>query len=488
LWNVRAPKTDRIVSIEDAGVEDVYDIQMRGPHHTFVANGIVVSNSGKTCQSIGAILLNKVEDNGHKTLVVCPSSVKHAWEDEINAMSDLSVTVLSSSMHARQEQYLKMDGADVLVVSFDGFLSDFDDLATVFKPDILIVDECHRLANRANKITQALIGGRNIRKTFTQMASCHSVYLLTGTPITNKLEDLYPMLKLIDPGIFSWSGFTNRYTVMEQLYNRKIKRHFTKIAGYKNEKELKAKLSLHMIRRTKDEVLAELPAKVFQTIEIELGTEERRIYNQLKKDFKTEVRGKELSVVDTLSWLTRAQQICNSLETLPDSKAKKSSKLDEMLKIVNAEAPNRKIVIFSKYKTMTNIICRELVHLNPVHLNGGVKDDDRKRIIKQFQEDTKTRVFVSTLGAGGVGITLTAADMVILYDRHWAPGGNTQAIDRLHRFGQKNSVLVVTLRVVDSVEDRIQQVWLRKQALIQNMVGDEAILGKLAQEELKELI
>jgi SNF2 family DNA or RNA helicase len=326
------------------------------------------------------------------------------------------------------------------------------------------------------------------------MANPHSIYLLTGTPISNKLEDLYAMLKLLDPGIFNWTGFANRYTVEDEgqrwLHTGGVSRphKFRKIVGYRNELELKAKLSLHMIRRTKDEILPELPEKVFQTIEIDLDSEERRAYNALRKEYKALVRGNEITVDDTLTWMTRAQQICNSMETLPGSIAKKSSKLDELTKLVDAEAKNRKIVIFSKYKTMTSIICREFKHLHPLHLNGDTPSGDRAEMIRKFQEEDKYRIFVSTIKAGGVGITLTAADMVILYDRWWNPGGNFQAIDRLHRIGQKNSVLVVTMRVKDSVEENIEKIWMKKQITVDQIVGDEARLTAMTREELEDLL
>ena len=357
----------------------------------------------------------------------------------------------------------------------------------------IVAHNCHRISNRQNKITQLLIGGRTIKKTFINMAGPHSIFLLTGTPISNKLEDLYAILKLIDPGIFSWTGFANRYTIEEEgqrwMHAGGVSRPhtFRKICGYRNQLELKAKLSLHMIRRSKDEILPELPEKTFQTIEIDLNPEERRAYNTLRKDYKVTIRGKEIDAKNALSWMTRAQQICNSMETLPGSPTKKSSKLEELIRIVEAEAPNRKIVIFSKYAEMTNIICRELKQFHPIHLHGKVKED-RAELIERFQTDDKYRLFVSTIKAGGVGITLTAADMVILYDRWWNPGGNFQAIDRLHRIGQKNAVLALTMRVRDSIEEKIEKIWMKKQITIDEIVGDEAKLTAMTREELEDLI
>lgn len=453
--------------------------------------------AGKTSQTIGAILLNKMDNRGHKTLIIAPSSMKGAWYNEIKTVTDeLNPVILDSKMEKRFKVYEEeISRYDVLIISFDGFLADYDEIAKVFKPDIIVIDECHRIANRQNKITQALIGGKNVKKTFSMMCNPHSVYLLTGTPISNKLEDLYAMLKFIDPGIFSWTGFGNRYTIVEEgqrwLHNGGVSRPITfqKIVGYRNEKELKAKLSLHMIRRTKDEILPELPEKVFETVEIELDKEERKIYNDLRDDYKTSIRGKEIAVTDALTWMTRAQQIANSLETVPGSGTKKSSKLAELIRIAEAEAPNRKIIIFSKYKTMTNIIERELRHLSPLHLNGDVPSEERTEMINKFQTDPQYRVFISTIKAGGVGITLTAADLVIFYDIAFTPAANAQAADRAHRIGQKNSVLVLVLRAKDTVDERVFDICMGKQGVVDEMLGDErSVMARLTRESAEALI
>ena len=444
--------------------------------------------AGKTCQTIGAILLNKMDNKPYKTLIIAPSSMKGAWKNEIEKVTDeLHPVIMDSKMEKRYKVYEdNIKDFDVLIISYDGFLADYDELCTYFKPDIIVIDECHRIANRANRITQALIGGKNVKKTFTMMCNPHSIYLLTGTPISNRLEDLYAMLKLIDPGIFSWTGFGNRYTIVEEgqrwLHNGGVSRPITfqKIVGYRNEKELKAKLSLHMIRRTKDEILPELPEKVFEVVEIELDAEERKIYKDLKDDYKASIRGTELTVTDALTWMTRAQQIANSLETVPGSGTKKSSKLAELIKIVEAEAPDRKILIFSKYKTMTSIIERELKHLKPFHLNGDVPSEKRTEMIERFQEDEEHRVFISTIKAGGVGITLTAADLVIFYDIAWTPAANAQAADRVHRIGQRNSVLVLTLQAKNTVDERLFEICMGKQGVVDEMLGDEkSVMARL---------
>ena len=465
--------------------------------------------SGKSCQIIGAIKLNEINGKSFKTLVLCPKSVKGAWNKEFAICTDYNVTTLESSMENRYAQYENMPDTQVAISSFDSFISDYKEIAKAFKPDILVLDEAQRICNKDNKLTQILIGGKGVRDTFIDMASPHSRYLLTGTPIGNELEDLYPLFKLLDGELLNWLGFRSRYCLLEEGRRWKhpsaeqkasalsrgesakaIKASYYSVIGYQNDRELKARLQHYMIRRTKDEMLPERKGKKrFHVVDIVLDPEERAIYEALKIQYQADIRGHTLKVENALGWLVRAQQICDSLEITPNSLAKKSTKLEMLLRLVKEEAPNRKIVIFSKFKMMTDIIVRELkrIKIKSVYLNGDVEDDDRQPMIDKFQTDDSVRVFVSTLQAGGVGITLTAASLCVLYDRHWAPGGNFQAIDRLDRMGQTEIVDVVFLRVKDSVEEHIEKTWLNKQGMVIGMVGDDEVLKALTDEERKIL-
>jgi non-specific serine/threonine protein kinase len=467
--------------------------------------------AGKTAQAIGAVVLNMLEKRGFKTLVVCPKSVKGAWAKEIGLTTDLKSALLASDMQTRFEQFDKgFAGKDFVISSFDSFISDFKEIAQIVKPDIIIVDEVHRICNKENKITQILVGGKDVKKTFFEYANPHSGYMLTGTPISNVLEDLYPLLKILDQDILHWVGFRNRYCLLEEgsrwahpsaeqiaaaIANgtdkpKAAKRKFMTVIGYQNEKELQSKLSLHMVRRTKDEILPDLPPKTFQIVDVELDAEERRIYDELEEDFTSKVRGRDMTVKSKLEWMTRAQQICDSLELVKNAGAKKSSKLARTLQIIKENAGKKKIVLFSKYKEMTDIIVRELKALKipTVYMNGDTPDDDRQPLIDQFQEDEVIRVFVSTTQAGGVGITLTAAHICILYDEMWAPAKNTQAADRIHRRGLKHPVDIVIMRVKNSVEEYVAKTWIAKQDLVNGMINDEDVLKALTKEETQNLI
>ena len=493
LWNVKGPKSDRIVSIEDAGEQEVFDLMMERPFHSFIANGFVVHNCGKTSEALYAVLLNKANSRPYKTLVICPTSVKGSWIDDAEALGGLHVLTLSGNMEERVAQYDLIEKADLVVCSQGSFIDDYAELAR-YGFNIIILDEGHSIGNRDNKLTQVLIGGRKIRKTFCQMVKPHSIYILTGTPLSNKLDDLYPLLKLMDPGVLSWGGFLNRYTTREEKVrwmtgpNGRYPKKFMAVTGYVNHAELKAKLSLHMIRRTKDQALPDLPKKRFRTVDIEFSATERKVYEDLKETFVAVIGGKEIAVKSKLEWMTKAAQICNSLEIVKGSGSNESSKLKEMLRWVEKIAPHHKIVIFSRSKEMTSIIVRECAKWNPIHFHGEIPDKKRPALIAAFQKEKKHRLFVSTRAAGGVGVTLTAGNICILFDRHWAPGGNTQAADRCHRRTQTRPVLVLSFRVKDSFEEKIEKCWLAKQQMVSDMVGDEEVLDSMTNTELMDIL
>lgn len=491
-------------------VRPLDDLQNVGAGALFRAQKDILADgmgAGKTAQAIGAVILNKLDGRPHKTLVLCPTTVKGAWRGEVEDMTkDLKALILNKNMEKRFEQYPLCKDYDVIIASYGTFLSDYQELAEFVNPDILIIDEAHRLCNKDNKSTQLLIGGKEVKKTFLMMAKPHSIYLVTGTPINNELEDLYATLKTLDSAIFHWGGFRNRYTILKEgsRWERKMvkneetgvmepkasKRLFYTTEGYKNEAELKGKLGLHMIRRTKDEILPNLPPKSYTFEDVILDEEERKIYDDLKEKWQAFVRGKGVAVKSHLSWMIRAQQICNSLETYPDAGGiKKSSKLKALLRIVDREAPKRKIIIFSKFAEMTKIIERELKVWHPIHMNGDTPDEDRYDMWHEmFQKDPKYRAFVTTIECGGAGITLNASNLVIFYDKGWTLKSNEQAADRSHRRGQENDVEIKTLRVVDSIDEHIEMTWINKGLLVDSTINVEKAVRDMLLEQKEALI
>lgn len=456
--------------------------------------------SGKTIQSIAAVVLNKNAGNGHKTLVVVPNSVKWNWKAEVDKTCNLGAIVLDSNGFKRHKQYEEdMGKSDMYIMSYDSFMADWEELISFFNPNILILDEAHRLSNRSNRITKIMIGGKGLRKSFlTCCQTIHSIYLLTGTPIVNKIEDLYPLIKIIDPTMYHMIGFRERYMKVKECkknVNGKIIK-FPLILGYKNTDEIKKRLKPFMIRRTKDEIISELPKVTIKTLEIELSKEEREYYDKLKQEYKDNFRASSLIgnkiTPEMLNWFMKAQLICDSMELVEGSDIKKSSKLEELIKVVEDNIEENKVVIFTKFRKMLHIIERELAKYKPLIIHGDVKDIDRQKAVDEFRNNPERKLFISTLAAGGVGINLTVGDKnditMILYDRWYSAALNNQAISRSFRMGQERPIEVIILRCKNTIEEHIEKIWANKELISSDLINDDEVFKKLSYEQIINLI
>jgi SNF2 family DNA or RNA helicase len=323
---------------------------------------------------------------------------------------------------------------------------------------------------------------------------------------------------LVNPSVVGefWQ-FRNRYCVIEykevtmldkakrkQGIFERVTRKFSNVVGYQNLPELRDKIDPYYIRREKKDVLKDLPDKAYETLEVDLTKEQRELYNVVRDDFANAFRGVDVSPANALVYFVRAKQICDSAE-LYNAEMNESAKLDELKNLIEDLMPRIKkkdseeyeylpgahsVVLFSQYRQMTDIMVREFKSYTPLYLHGAVKSQDRQVLIDAFQNHSdKYKLFISTLRAGGVGITLTAADVVILYDKWFSPSANNQATDRVHRIGQKNAVTVIDFICKDTIEERVEEILTRKKHLFEGIFGEEeAVLTKLTSEELKELL
>ena len=247
--------------------------------------------------------------------------------------------------------------------------------------------------------------------------------------------------------------------------------------------ELRMKIAPYVIRHLKKDVLKNLPGKFKERLDVHLSTKERKAYEELQARFAEAMAGVGEEGAETevtfFEWFIRAQQICSSLEIL--ALGDESSKIEELKEFVEDHADDEKILIFSRFHAMTDIVVRELKAYKPLHLHGGVQQSKRQALVDAFQDKPEHRLFVSTLGAGGVGLTLTAASIVARLDRWVAPTANEQAEDRAHRIGQACDVTVVDFVVEDSVEERILDILDKKNKLIASLIsadGDADIQEK----------
>ncbi|MDA4131500.1 MAG: DEAD/DEAH box helicase, partial [Thaumarchaeota archaeon] len=382
--------------------------------------------------------------------------------------------------------------------SYDTFARDAAAIAEHFRPKLIFADEAQRLVNRKTKATKRLLEYVDI----VQPKHCIP---MSGSPIANRPDDLWPLLRLINPAMAgAATSFEKRYLKSKPVKwvrdeaTGKMKpwtktfgtgdkaREFTpmKLESLSPNKpaeaailsELRMKIAPYVIRRLKKDVLKSLPGKIHERLDVHLGTKERKAYEELQARFAEAMAGVSEEGAETeetfFSWFIKAQQICSSLEIL--ALGDESSKIEELKNFVEDNAADEKILIFSRFHAMTEIVCRELKEYKPLHLHGGVPQGKRQALVNDFQEKPEHRLFVSTLASGGVGLTLTAASIVARLDRWVAPTLNEQAEDRADRIGQKNVVTVVDFVVEDSVEERILEMLAKKNRMIASLISVDA--------------
>ena len=409
---------------------------------------------GKTIQVISMLVSYKEnqEENKKTSLVVSPSSLALNWKNEI-------------------ERY------DVIVTSYDLLKRDIE----IYKEKnytfrFIIADEAQYLKNNNAKNAKAI-----------KQIKADSRFALTGTPIENSLAELWSIFDFVMPGyLFSYKKFKSTYE--------------TAIVKDNDEdaiKKLKMLIEPFVLRRTKKEVLTELPEKTITVLKNEMGEEQRKIYLsylvRTKQELQDEINsnGYERSQIKILAALTRLRQICCHPSLFIDNYKEPCSKLEQCMEILeDGITAGHKILLFSSYTSMFEIIEKELKNRNIKYfkLTGATKVDERVDLVDEFNQNDEIKVFLISLKAGGTGLNLIGADMVIHYDPWWNISAENQATDRAYRIGQKNNVQVYKLITKDSIEEKIYDLQQRKATLTDNMLDTKTtFISKLSKEDIMNL-
>jgi SNF2 family DNA or RNA helicase len=311
--------------------------------------------------------------------------------------------------------------------------------------------------------------------------------ILTGTPIENSLEELWSLFDFLMPGLLStYDRFVEKYIRSPSQSNGK------------NMAALRRKVSPFILRRMKQDVLAELPPVSEIVYHCHLSEYQRSLYHSYAESAREELsqlvkkEGFDRVQIHVLATLTRLKQICchPAIFAKENPEMGDSAKYDMLLELLQTLIEGKhKTVIFSQYTRMLNIIRNDLQKMGiPFeYLDGSSKN--RLNIVKKFNEDEHIPVFLVSLKAGGAGLNLVGADTVIHYDIWWNPAVEDQATDRVHRIGQKNSVSAYKLITLDTIEEKILQLQKRKKGLVKKVVScDEEAISKLTWEEVLELL
>ena len=430
---------------------------------------------GKTLQAITYITYSWKKNKKATFIVVCPSSLLYNWQDEIeNFCPELSTIMILGSPNDRKDLIADCKNYQVVLVSYPILRRDIELLKDI-NFDTAFLDEAQFIKNPNSRNAKAV-----------KMLNTGHRFALTGTPIENNLSELWSIFDFLMPGyLYSHSKFVN-------LYEKPVVR-------FESEEALK-QLNFHIkpfiLRRMKKDVLEELPEKTERKMVSDMTDEQKEVYMSYLEDMKKKINseinknGFEKSRMMILASLTRLRQICCHPSTFVENYEGGSGKLGLLIQIVqNAVEGGHRILVFSQFTSMLNIIEDEFkkLKIGYYYLDGSTPISQRSEDIKAFNSGSRD-VYLISLKAGGTGLNLVGADMVIHYDPWWNPAVEDQATDRVYRIGQKSSVNVVKLITKGTIEEKIYKLQEKKKNLADSVIkAGEVFINKLTKEEVEDL-
>jgi hypothetical protein len=421
---------------------------------------------GKTVQAIAACELLRRRRGIARVLVVLPASLKAEWEDQIARFTELSVTVVSGPRPERLRQYT----ADTffILVNYEQVLIDRQDINRLVGADVVILDEAQRIKNWQTKTAQAV---KELRSPYA--------FVLTGTPLENRIDEVYSIVQYLDPRLLGpLFRFNRDFYVLD---------HRGRPTDYKNLGELRRRLAPVMLRRRKDEVEDQLPGRTVDTYYVTMTPEQRLRYGDYEMPAsrliaQAQRRPLTKEEFDRLQQLLACMRMICDTPYILDPDCRVSPKLDELENVLGEllADPSRKIIIFSEWERMLELV-RELAVEFGVEFSwhtGSVPQDKRRVEIRRFKNDPACRLFLST-DSGSVGLNLQVASAVINMDLPWNPARLEQRIARAWRKHQTRAVTVINLVCEDSIEHRIQHILTQKQGLADGVLDGRGDLAAL---------
>ena len=440
----------------------LYPYQKEGIRFTFSKGKSIIADEmglGKTIQAIGTAELMRKEKLIQSTLIVCPTSLKYQWKREIERFTGQQVHVIEGLHHKRISQY-QLD-VPYKIISYNSACNDIKILGKL-ETDLLIMDEVQRLKNWNTQISMAM------RRVVSQYA-----VILSGTPLENKLEELYSVMEFADNfclGPF-WK-FKAECIVSDET---------GKVLGYQNLNKVGEMTRKRLIRRTKKQVALQMPERQDKLLFVPMTKEQRGEHEELKfivRQIVTKWRRMHfLSEKDRnrlLLCLSQMRMLCDSTYIL-DQKTRNDTKVDEALNIITSllETEGEKVVVFSQWERMTRPIAQELEkrEIGFEYLHGGVPSEARGRLITNFADNPESRVFLST-DAGSTGLNLQSAATIINLDLPWNPAVLEQRIARIYRLGQQRNVQVINLVSAETIEEQMLDKLRFKSAMFEGVLDN----------------
>ena len=423
----------------------LYPYQKEGIRFTVKAGKSIIADEmglGKTVQAIGCAEVLRKESMVSSVLIVCPTSLKYQWKKEIERFTGDEALVVEGGHTDRKRLY----ASDVFykIVSYQSLCNDLK-ISGSLNTDLLIMDEAQRLKNWNTQIAREM---RRIQAGY--------MVVLSGTPLENKLQELYSIVQLVNPyclgPYYRFTDFTTVFSPSGQ------------IVGYKNLNVIGNQLKGVLLRRRKCDVRLQLPARIDKNQFVPMTKEQRALHEEFhftvvqivtkwrKMHFLSENDRKRLLLL-----LSQMRMVCDSTYIL-DQHSRHDTKIEELMLLVEEMKENGpgKMVVFSQWERMTRLVCQELDKrgIGYANLHGGVPSAKRKDLMDRFTQDPDCRVFVST-DAGSTGLNLQAASILVNLDLPWNPAVLEQRIARIYRIGQENQVQAINLIAEKSIEEKM---------------------------------
>lgn len=428
---------------------------------------------GKTIQVLAFILSQREKVKHNTNLVVVPASLIFNWKAEVEKFAP-SIKVKTIYAGERTKTTDTFDDYEIILTSYGTLLSDIRFLKD-YRFNYIFLDESQLIKNPDSQRYKAV-----------RMLQSRNKVTMTGTPIENNTFDLYGQLSFACPGLF---GSKQQFA---DLYSTPI----DQFKDSRRAEELQQKIRPFILRRTKEQVAKELPDKTEIVLYCEMGAEQREVYEANKKEIQDFILGKQedelpKSSMHVLKSITTLRQICNSAALLADGKSylQASSKIDVLMEQIESKAGKHKILVFSQFVTMLDLIKKQLENrgIKYEYLTGQTRK--RAEVVSSFQQNADIPVFLISLKAGGTGLNLTQADYVYLVDPWWNPAVENQAIDRAYRIGQHKNVMAVRLICPDTIEEKIMKLQATKKDLVKDLIQTDGSLFKnLTKKELLGLL
>ncbi len=408
------------------------EYQWKGVSFLFRSGGGLLADEmglGKTVQAAVALAIALRAADVNRALVVAPASLTLNWTRELGKWAPgLAVRRVVGGDAEREATYQLP--IEVLVASYEQIRIDAVDRIASGTFDIVVLDEAQRIKNRGSRTAFAC---RLLPRRYS--------WALTATPLENSRADLEAVFAFVKPGL------VNKHMKKEEMF---------------------ALVEPHLLRRRKGEVLPDLPPVIIQDLFVDLAEEQRDAYEKVW-DSRVETLDSEPRPISTsalFALLTKLKQICNF-----DPVSGRSSKLDALMTVIESlSQPTDKIIIFSQYVVTLKWLADRLNGIEYELYHGGISEQARDEIISKFEGSPGPRILLMSLRAGGTGLNLPSASVVVLFDRWWNPAVEVQAIYRAHRFERSRPLQVIRFLVQDTIEDRISEILDAKQALFDEYV------------------